>query len=252
MGFWGTLGKIGGIAGAVAGAPFSGGGTLATLAPLLGAGASVAGGLLNKRAKSTDTSSGTSSSTSNINNSTQFQFDPTGMDAYNQLTPMGTSTITDYLTDPLKATYFNNQLAGSNRLLGGLAVRHKQNIGLNMAALGAAPDPMRQAQMAGQIGRSTSALQADSFLKLLMQAEAMRRGAATTALNYNPLQTGSNMTGTTTTNGTTSNTSQTNPGTSIWGDLLSLGGNALMSLPKKQSTTGTSGAPLPFMSGPMF
>lgn len=195
------------------------------------AGAGLAGSVINRK-KAAQGRSVANTSAYDRNDTSTLQFDPGAMSTYERLQPLGEQSLTDYLTDPLKASYFNQQLAGTNRMLAGQADRQKANLGLNMAALGAAPDPMRQAEIANRIGRSSSASQADSFLKLLMKAEDLRRGAATTALNYRPLQTGTNVMGKGTTSGTSDEDGQ---GGSIWGDLLGAAGAGLGAYGNSQS-----------------
>ena len=235
MGFWGTLGKVGlGIGGAAA-SFIPGVGPLAS--KLISAGAGVGSSILNQQGGNKTAYNGNTSSTStnNINQTQGYQFDPAAMTAFNTLVPQGAGVLGDYMNDPYKSTFFNQQLAGSNRQLAGLAERQKANYGLNMSLLGGAPDPGRQAEIASRIGRSTSAMQSNAFLKLLMGAEEARRGAATAALNYKPLQTGSTLTGTNTTNTTGTNmggtqTSSGNP----WGTILGAASDALGSLPGSQ------------------
>jgi hypothetical protein len=51
MGFWGTLGKIGGAIGGIAAAPFTGGGSLAALPAILGAGGAALGAISQGKAQ---------------------------------------------------------------------------------------------------------------------------------------------------------------------------------------------------------
>ena len=140
------------------------------------------------------TTTSNSTSTQNALRNSSFnrarQFDPTSMAAFESLTPAGAGGLLDLINDPRKSVAFNENLASTNRMLGGLASRNMGNWTANQAALGAAPDPLRNAEMISQIGRQSSGAQANAFLGLLSQANAMRGNAITSALGYNPLQIG--------------------------------------------------------------
>lgn len=216
-------------------------GFLAAAAPFIGTALGIGGSLLNKNKgqSATTQSSGSSNTTSTR------EFDPFTMELMRSLQGQGARVLGDYMQNPWAAGFFNQQQSRASEGTGQRAEVMRRNL-LNpafMAAGGASNPSAFMASQQAAIGRNASRERADSFVDLLGQAENLRRGAAGGALAYQPLQTGAS--GTSQEQQTSTESAKKG---SIWGDLLSLGGNALMSLPKKQSTT----APLPFMSGPMF
>ncbi len=193
--------------------------------PLIGAGASLVGGLLNKK-------KGTSESTT-------AQFDPQSMDTFHQLNGQGAGVMEDYMKDPWNAGFFNNQLQQSNRAIADRAQASKFNL-FNAAngvggvsgggvATGAVTNP--NAFMASQmnaLGRNTSHEKGDAMNSLLIGAENLRRGAAGAALSYKPLQIGSNV--------------NQQGGGSMLGNILGTAGNVLTNLPSSGGGYHSSGA----------
>lgn len=203
--------------------------------PIIGMGASLAGGLLNKKKGGQQT--------------TTNQFDPAGMAAYQGLQGPGANVLQDYMKDPWTAGFFQNQMARTNESAGLRAQSALSNL-YNAAggvsgvsgggvATGAMANPNAWlASQVGAIGRGTSREKAESLSNLLINAESLRRGAAGAALAYRPLQTGQ---------------TTTTPQGSMLGNILGMGGNALMSSPwGGGSKASPSASPTPYMSPFVF
>lgn len=177
--------------------------------PIIGMGASLVGGLLNKK----------KGAQQNTQSSEQIQFDPASMQRYQDLQNTGSGVLQDYMKDPWNAGFFNNQMARANE---GVGQRAQTAIGnLTNAAMGLGggavsnPNAFLASQM-NAIGRNASRERADSFSNLLINAENLRRGAAGAALSYQPLRTG-----------TTGTQSTQQPQGSMLGNILGAGGDLL-------------------------
>lgn len=195
MGFWGGLLKGIGAVGSIVGAPFTGGASLGALPGILGAGAGIAGNILNRNAGNQSTST----------------YDPYTMELMRQLSGQGASVLSDYMKDPWAAGFFNQQLAKSSEATGQRAQTLLGNIlqpSLNADVSN--PSAYRASQI-GAIGRGASRERADSFASLLSAAENLRRGSAGAALGYRPLPTGTR-----------------EKSGSLLGNILGVGGNILM------------------------
>lgn len=219
-----------------------------TTAALIGAGLGIGGGLLNRRKRGQSTSSSTSNSTATQTNA----YDPFGLSAYQGLQPQVASTLSDFMSDPWKAGWFQNAMTKASEATGQRAGLANQNL-FNQALLGTRsggdvatgaisnPNAFFASEQA-RIGRQASRERADTLTNLLLDSQGLRMGAANAAAAYRPLQTGA----TTTSSGTQSGTQQQGGG-SFWGDILGLGGNVLMGLPGMMGgpTWGASGVQMP-------
>lgn len=122
---------------------------------------------------------------------TTNKYDSTSMNIFHQLGSSGNNVYQDYMKDPLKASYFQNQV--------GILNRYSNQAGLrNVSALlgqrgmmgGGGTTPGWMSSNLARIGRQTGASQSQNVLQALMNAESRRYSSAGNALNYRPLQTG--------------------------------------------------------------
>lgn len=120
---------------------------------------------------------------------TTREFDPGSKSTFDKLQSPIAQVLTDYMKDPLKATYFNNMLGmtlNQNSLIG---ARNIQNVGDQYKYLGGGTSGALQAARE-RVMRANSANDSNSFLQLLLNSENIRRQATGQAMAYNPLQTG--------------------------------------------------------------
>ena len=204
---------------------------------VLGAGGGIAGRSAQAAAgRSTSTGSGTST---NI-------FAPGGIDIYNRLQPQGVGVLEDYMRDPFTAGYFGRQQQRLNETIGQQGRTAEAGLMSQLGQMGPVGvnnmSPFLASEL-GRINRSTQRSQATGLTDLLGQSEQLRRGAAQEALNYHPLQTGTN----------TSYDHRTEGGVPpIWASLLTGG---LAGLPDNRrsgagSLIGTAASALsPFLGG---
>lgn len=124
-----------------------------------------------------------------------INYDPTSMGVFKGFQPTIASSLSDYVKNPLFATYFNNQLQMANRANQVAGNTANQQFTWNQRALGPVAD--RSAYMASnlnRIQRANLARQSDTFNNLLLNAEQVRRGAIQSMQGYHPLQTGQTQT----------------------------------------------------------
>lgn len=123
----------------------------------------------------------------------KYQFNQAGMDAYNKMTPQMAQVIQMYMSNPLTASYFQNQLGMANKQIGQQGQSDIFTLLHNARSAGqGGNNPYLQGQLAKQ-GRAGSANRANAFTQLLLGAEGNRRWAAGGAGGYQPLQTGATM-----------------------------------------------------------
>lgn len=125
---------------------------------------------------------------------TTNQYDPTSMSNYHQNNTGATNVFSDYMKDPLKASYFQNQVNILNRTANQIGQRNVSNLTNNANLTGGGVMPGYMQSMLARTGRDTGAMQAQNFLTALMTAESNRRGAANMAIQDRPLQTGQDTT----------------------------------------------------------
>lgn len=124
------------------------------------------------------------------NSSSQTQYNQAGMSAYNTMTPQMSQIMQMYMSNPLTASYFQNQLGMANKQIGQQGQSQMMTLMNNARQFGSqGNNPFLQSQMAMQ-GRATSANQGNAFNQLLMGAEGNRRWAAGASSGYSPLATG--------------------------------------------------------------
>lgn len=124
-------------------------------------------------------------------NTTSSSFNQGSLNTFNALQPNVQSNLQQFMTDPLKSSFFNTQL--------------QQATQQNQAAFGANNSTMMQNLVAGgAVGnvnaftqsnllrnqRALSSANSNSFNNLLLGANQLRFGATSQAQNYRPLQTG--------------------------------------------------------------
>lgn len=201
--------------------------------PIIGAGASLVGGLINRRkgANQSQTSEGSFNRTDTQN----LAFDPTALGAYQGLQPQIAGTLGDFMSDPWNAGYFQKALTRVNEGIGARAQTSIRNLmsptlgvmGQSGGGVGTGTIANPNAFMASQlsrIGRSASREKAEALTSLLLGAQGLRFNAANAAMGYRPLQTGS----TTTSQGTERRSGTTNSSQGSWlGDILGTGGAIL-------------------------
>jgi hypothetical protein len=125
---------------------------------------------------------------------TTNKYDPQSMSNFHLLNASGTSVMQDYMKDPLKASYFQNQVGMMNRFSQQVGARGLNALlGRGMLGGGGAMPGWMNSNIA-RIGRSTGAMQSQNVLTALMNAEQRRSQAAGQALNNRPLQTGATQT----------------------------------------------------------
>lgn len=203
----------------------------AALPAIIGAGASIGGGLLNRRA-------GDQRKTGE-----QYQFDPAALGAYQGLQPQIASNLADIMQDPWKAGYFQKAYERASEQAGAHAQQGIQSLfnpalgvmgGAGGAGTGAVANPSAFiASELGRIQRGASRERGDALTNLLLGAQGLRQSAIGQALSYRPLQTGGT--------GTTRDTKG-----SIWGDLLGGAGNLINSF--YPQSPRSMGAPSPYPS----
>lgn len=123
---------------------------------------------------------------------TTNQYDSASMNQYHTNHGNATNVFSDYMKDPLKASYFQNQVNILNRASNQIGQRNVSNLLNNQNLTGGGVMPGYMSSMLARTGRDTGAMQAQNFLGALMQAEQNRRGAASAAFQDRPLQTGQN------------------------------------------------------------
>lgn len=198
--------------------------------PVIGAGASLVGGLINRRkgANQSQTSEGSFNRTDTQN----LAFDPTALGMYQGLQPQIAGTLGDFMSDPWNAGYFQKALTRVNEGIGARAQTSIRNLmsptlgvmGQSGGGVGTGTIANPNAFMASQlsrIGRSASREKAEALTSLLLGAQGLRFNAANAAMGYRPLQTGS----TSTSQGTQQQRGTTNSAQGSWlGDILEAGG----------------------------
>lgn len=130
-------------------------------------------------------------STKKVSDTTQTtQFAPAGMSAYNTMTPEMQQVLSMYMSNPLTASYFQQQLGMANRSIGKSGQANMSTMLQNARQFGTGGNnAFLQSQIAKQ-GRATSGQQSDAFTQLLLGAEGNRRWAGGAAAGYSPLATG--------------------------------------------------------------
>lgn len=118
------------------------------------------------------------------------QYDQQSMDQYHQNHSASTNVFSDYMKDPLKASYFQNQVNLLNHAANQIGQRNVSNLMNNQNLTGGGVMPGYMQSMLARTGRDTGTMQAQNYLQALMQAEGNRRSAATMAFQDRPLQTG--------------------------------------------------------------
>lgn len=121
---------------------------------------------------------------------TTNKYDPASMNIFHQLGSAGSNTLQDYMKDPLKASYFQNQVGIMNRFSQQSGLRNINALLGQRGMMGGGATPGWLSSNIGRIGRQTGASQSQNVLQALMNAESRRYSAAGNALSYRPLQTG--------------------------------------------------------------
>jgi len=122
---------------------------------------------------------------------TTNQYNAGSMAQYNAFQPQIGAGLTDYAQDPMKATYFNQQLQNMNRYNAGVSNTANQQLMMNQRSTGNMANP--NAFMASQLARNqraSNARGAQGFNQLLMNANQVRMGALNQMQGYKPLQIG--------------------------------------------------------------
>lgn len=119
---------------------------------------------------------------------TTNKYDPQSMNIFHQLGGSGNNVMQEYMKDPLKASYFQNQVGILNRFTQQAGLRNVSAL-LSQRGSGVNNAGWMNSNVA-RIGRNTGSSQAQNVLQALMNAESRRYSAAGNALNYHPLQTG--------------------------------------------------------------
>jgi len=190
--------------------------------PIIAAGASIAGGLLNKKKGKGSTSQESGKQ------SEQYQFDPTAFSEYQGLQPQVAKTFSDFMARPWESGFFQNALTQTSEATGQRANVMRSNL-LNPALMAQGSVSNPSAFLLSQnnaIGRNASRERADSLTNLLLGSANLRFNAAQQAGAYRPLQIGA-----------TSNYTKggsTNESSGSWpGNLLGAAGGILGGLPNR-------------------
>lgn len=121
------------------------------------------------------------------------QYSPTGMAAYNQMTPAFSGAATSYINNPFGNPFFQTQQQMGTNQANQLGQTGVSNIMNNMTTSGFGGSPMSpfaQEMLANQ-GRATSGLRSQlGFLSPVQNAMQMQQNAMGMAAGYSPLQTG--------------------------------------------------------------
>jgi hypothetical protein len=142
-----------------------------------------------------------SKKTTTTQQDTTNKYNPLAMGAYERGVGSGMDVLQQFMQDPYKNAFFLQQLGMINRQASQMGQRGMSNIGrqAQMSGWGGNMGAAWQQSQQARQGRATSSLMAQGQNALLPQFAAMRMGAAQSALNFQPLQTGQSMTGTQTT-----------------------------------------------------
>ena len=121
------------------------------------------------------------------------QFNPAGESAYNSLIPQYSNTMSQFMNDPMKSTFFNQMLGMGQANIGQQNQTSMNQLTRNAMGMGGGQNPYLQSLMAQQ-GRGASAQNANLCGSLLNNASNTRFAAAGNAGAFQPLQTGSTQT----------------------------------------------------------
>jgi hypothetical protein len=171
-------------------------------------------------------------STKNVS-ADMFSFDPAAMKAFQSFMPQYQANMQQFMTDPMKSSFFNTQMAmqnAQNRAYFG-GIRNQMN--QNMAAggyVGNMPAFMQDQNL--NISRGLAGANANTFNNLLLGTNQLRFGATQAAGNFRPLQTGGTRT-------------QTQSGLGSWLPQVLSGGMGLLGM----AMGGPAGASIGSMIG---
>jgi hypothetical protein len=112
------------------------------------------------------------------------------MNTFNTLQTPIQNTLTDYMKDPLTASYFNQNLQMALGQQQKINQRGMQNLFQRGQMMGTANNSGAMQQLAAAQDRANSASESNIFLNGLFDAENRRMAASGQAMNYKPLQTG--------------------------------------------------------------
>lgn len=128
-----------------------------------------------------------------VKQTTTNQYSPQGMAAYNQLVPQATSTLGNFMQNPLQANYFKTMFGmGSNQInqqQSGIMATLMNNMKQFGGGMGGGTNPFLMSQLS-QSGRSASGQKSNLFGGLLQQAIGNQMNAANIGSSFKPLQTG--------------------------------------------------------------
>lgn len=130
------------------------------------------------------------------NTDTSNQYNAQGMGAYNSLIPQFSSTVSSLMSSPLNNSFFQNQLAQTQKSASQIGQRNISNIASNTRAGGgllSGAGSFQTSQLNNAM-LSNSANQSGAFNSSLNTALSNRNFALQSAEGFNPLQTGSQTT----------------------------------------------------------
>ena len=133
--------------------------------------------------------------TSNSSSNTQRQFDPSGLATYQGLQPGIGNVLSDFMSNPWRSGYFQQQLGRANEMIGQQGRTNLAGV-LNLATQGGGVGnmPAFLASEGARVARGTQRNQSNALTNLLLGSSQLRLGAAGQAQGYNPLETGQNST----------------------------------------------------------
>ena len=121
---------------------------------------------------------------------TTVQFNKAGESAYNTLIPQASGVMGQFMQDPMKSIFFNNQLAMGNKQIDRGNQSQIATLLNNMRGMGGGGMNPFMLSMLAQGNRTASGNKADLLRALLGQATQARMGAAQQGMGFQPLQTG--------------------------------------------------------------
>lgn len=117
-------------------------------------------------------------------------FDPFGLQTYQGLQPQIGSTLSEFMSNPWQAGYFQNALTRASESTGARTNTALQNLLANTRDGGLGNTNAFLLSQRGKIARGASRERADNLTNLLLGAQGLRQSALNQAMGYNPLELG--------------------------------------------------------------
>jgi len=125
---------------------------------------------------------------------TTASYDPTAMSMYGAMNTAATTGLQSNMNDPYSAMGFNTQMAQGNQQIFGQSQQNNQGLIQSLIQRGINPNSPMFAAMINNASRSTKMAQSGLQSNLLLEAQNLRTGSASTGMGYQPLQTGTKTT----------------------------------------------------------